>query len=286
MATVFPFNKISTLPLTILSVLLPTFLKQKNLLNKNINSLQQKIDGLSKNVSCNDAEISSIKQDLEQLTRSIAGIQQLANLLQPIEDGLRIASTTANILLPIQLAIPSVIGVPEGPKEQLITALAELLQNITVVLNMLNTVVSNINDINTNVSNIVSAAENTISSICNNSDTTDLSNLSSQQQLNTSQQISTVDRPALPNIELNFDYPSEFYRDVNVSDDDLQIRIDQIQNLIDEQLNVLDNLIELPSKVLRGTGQPNNNLGNVGDYYIDVETQIVYGPKNTQNSWQ
>ena len=89
MATVFPFNKIPTIPLKILSVLLPVFLKQKKFLNKVIGELQQKVDGLSKTATCGDVEINAIKQDLEQIKQLVENIQRIANLLQPITNGLQ-----------------------------------------------------------------------------------------------------------------------------------------------------------------------------------------------------
>lgn len=280
MATVFPFNKIPTIPLTIVSVLLPAFLKQKKYLNKLVSDIEQKVEGLSKNVSCDDAEINSIKQDLTNLQQVVQNIQRISNLLQPISSGLQTATTIANIVIPIQLAIPSVVGVPEGPKEQLILALAELLQNITVILNILNNIVSSINNINDQVTGIVSLAQSKLNSICNNTE----SDISSTNG-NLESQVSTIDQEGLQSPELNSEYPSEFYRDINVSNDDLQNRIDQIQNLVDEQLNVLQNLVEAPSIVITDAGRPEADLGKVGDYYIDTNTQTVYGPKPTQNSW-
>lgn len=278
MATVFPFNKIPTIPLKILSVLLPVFLKQKKFLNKVIGELQQKVDGLSNTATCGDAEINAIKQDLEQIKQLVENIQRIANLLQPITNGLQTATTIANILIPISLAIPSIVGVPEGPKEQTISALAELLQNIAVILNILNGIVSTINDINERVNSIVSLAQSKLNSVCNGDD---FSIDSGYDVL----QVSTTSNTGISNPALNNFYNSEFYRDVNVSDEDLQGRIDQIQNLLNEQLSVLDNLIETPSTVFKGTGFPDINLGKIGDYYINTDTQQVYGPKPTQNSW-
>jgi hypothetical protein len=48
----------------------------------------------------------------------------------------------------------------------------------------------------------------------------------------------------------------------------------------------MSNLQEAPSKVLLGTGTPSLDLGKIGDYYIDTDTQTVYGPKPTINSWR
>ena len=74
MPTFFPLNKIPTIPLKILSVLLPVFFKQKKFLNKVIGELQQKVDGLSKTATCGDVEINAIKQDLEQIKQLVENI--------------------------------------------------------------------------------------------------------------------------------------------------------------------------------------------------------------------
>lgn len=276
MATVFPFNKIPQIPLSIISVLIPVFIQQKKILNKLNSDLQQKVDGLSKNATCGDAEINAINNDIEQLKKVAINIQALANLLQPISSGLKTAVTVANILIPIQLAIPAIVGVPEGPKQQLLTALAELISNITVVLNMLNTIVSEISNINNQNQTVISLAESKIKSVCNDP----ISTLASD-----SLQVSSTNLQGIADIQLNSEYPSEFYNDINVSDSDIRDRILQIQELVSEQQNVLQNLIEAPSKVITGTGAPSEELGNIGDYYVDTNTQTVYGPKTSQNSW-
>jgi hypothetical protein len=38
-------------------------------------------------------------------------------------------------------------------------------------------------------------------------------------------------------------------------------------------------LQEAPSKVYQDNGLPAADLGKIGDYYIDLSTSTVYGPK-------
>lgn len=277
MATVFPFNKIPQIPLTIISVLVPVFIKQKKILYKISSNLEQKVEGLSKNATCGDAEINAVKNDIEQLKKVANNIQSLATLLQPVSAGLQTAVTIANILIPIQLAIPAIVGVPEAPKQQLLSALAEIIDNISIVLNMLNNIVTMISDINSQTQSIISLAESKIKLVCNDSISTGALDAS---------QVSTINNRGITNLQLNSEYPSEFYLDINVSNTDIQNRINQIQELVSEQQTVLQNLIETPSKVITGVDIPASEVGNIGDYYIDTNTQIVYGPKTSQNSWQ
>ena len=80
-------------------------------------------------------------------------------------------------------------------------------------------------------------------------------------------------------------YPSDFYRKVNVSDEDLQQRFNFIQDSILKQIDVISSLNEAPSKVLYGSGVPTSDIGQLGDYYIDTTDQTIYGPKTDSSSW-
>lgn len=86
-----------------------------------------------------------------------------------------------------------------------------------------------------------------------------------------------------------FDYnsllPSEFYRNVNVSNVDLDQRSDAIQQLIEQQQNLLTSLLESPSQVYKQEGPPPNNLGKAGDFYIDTQNNVPYGPKPSDTIW-
>jgi len=78
---------------------------------------------------------------------------------------------------------------------------------------------------------------------------------------------------------------SEFYRDVNVSESDLQDRTQKIEQLLEQQRSLLENLIEAPSTVYKQNGNPSVDLGKPGDYYINTQTKLIYGPKINDTNW-
>ena len=88
----------------------------------------------------------------------------------------------------------------------------------------------------------------------------------------------------LLNLEYTDDVPTQFYTELNVSDEDITSRLLLIEQLVTEQLNVLQNLKEAPSKVLSGIQIPITDIGDIGDYYIDTDSQLIYGPK-TELGW-
>jgi hypothetical protein len=79
-----------------------------------------------------------------------------------------------------------------------------------------------------------------------------------------------------------FDYndllDSEFYQEINVSQEDLTKRSEDIQKLIEQQRSLLT-LQEAPSQVYQQVGRPSDDLGKTGDYYIDTQNLMIYGPK-------
>jgi hypothetical protein len=88
-----------------------------------------------------------------------------------------------------------------------------------------------------------------------------------------------------PGFDYNSLLPSKFYRDVNVSEIDLDQRSDAIQQLLEQQQNLLTSLLESPSQVYKQDGPPPNNLGKAGDFYIDTQNNIPYGPKPSDTAW-
>ena len=93
----------------------------------------------------------------------------------------------------------------------------------------------------------------------------------------------------LPDTNTDTDYndlvATEFYNKKNVSQSDLDGRSDLIEQLLRQQQDLLTSLIEAPSKVYQNSGAPANDLGKVGDYYIDLDTQTIYGPKASATEW-
>ena len=119
---------------------------------------------------------------------------------------------------------------------------------------------------------------NTIGSICNNESFTVTSEVASI--INNASSIIGNDTS-----NINDQYPTEFYTNINVSDDDINLRFNTISELLENQLDVMTNLVEAPSKVYQASGVPENNLGKLGDYYINLDNQSIYGPKAQADDW-
>lgn len=86
-------------------------------------------------------------------------------------------------------------------------------------------------------------------------------------------------------IDYNDWVKTEFYNEDNVSEDDLIFRSDTIEQLLRQQQDLLKSLLEAPSKVYQGSGLPDPNIGKPGDYYVDLVTNNVYGPKSSVELW-
>jgi hypothetical protein len=96
------------------------------------------------------------------------------------------------------------------------------------------------------------------------------------------------DADALDSFGDGFDYndllDSEFYQEINVSQEDLTSRSENIQKLIEQQQSLLT-LQEAPSQVYQLVGRPSDDLGKTGDYYIDTQNLMIYGPKPSDTEW-
>lgn len=77
---------------------------------------------------------------------------------------------------------------------------------------------------------------------------------------------------------------TEFYTQTNVSTDDIKQHLDTINNLVESQQSLLTSLQEAPAQSYEGTTAPNEDLGKIGDYYVDTNGKHIYGPK-TNNGW-
>ena len=76
-----------------------------------------------------------------------------------------------------------------------------------------------------------------------------------------------------------------FIKMLNVSESDLDQRSDTIQQLVEQQQDLLTSLLEAPSQVYKQEGVPPDNLGKAGDYYVDMQNNVAYGPKPTNTDW-
>ena len=76
MATLFPFNQLPKVPNLILEQFVPLLMEQQSKLNELADSLITDNDNLLPNVSCDDAQISEIKNKLQEAQQLIQNLTQ------------------------------------------------------------------------------------------------------------------------------------------------------------------------------------------------------------------
>ena len=234
---------------------------------------------LAHNVKCSDPTVKQIKGQLADLQRLIDQLNIIINRTADIISIINTVATTAFVLKIIQLAIPAVPGVPTGPITELINIFTKLIDNAKSSINSLKGILANIKSQFNRINSLIANSINTIGSICNNESFTVTSEVASI--INNASSIIGNDTSII-----NDQYPTEFYTNINVSDDDINLRFNTISELLENQLDVMTNLVEAPSKVYQASGVPENNLGKLGDYYINLDNQSIYGPKAQANDWR
>lgn len=246
-------------------------LKLTTLMSKQLTSISGLVSkmsldslNLSASASCSDPNVKKLKNDLRkfqnELTRLNSIIENVNRIIPVIQNITNIASASRIS----QLLIPAVQGVPAGPVTVLINLFTKLVENsnsaIISIQNILNNANAQLSQINNTMANVL----NIIGGICNS------------ETFETSAEIAEIIQ------QTPEDYPSEFYTELNVSDDDINDRFNVITSLLENQIDVITNLIEAPSQVITGTGVPSVDLGKIDDYYIDTITNQIYGPKTTE----
>lgn len=262
----------ATIPAELIQRIIPLLIKQSEQLSKTVAKFTDQIMQLNSKITCSDPLIKQLKRDLQRIYNGISRIKQGVNSINRITPVITRISTVAQTLKTIQLAIPAVPGVPTGPITELINTFDNLGINAKSSTNSLQGLIDTINIRLDMIYKTLAMGLDKLTSICNTETfavTTDIAN-----ELNKMNRIVNYDDTA----------PTEFYTDINVSDEDIQDRLNIIQNLIEQQLNILQNLKEAPSKVLSGNVPPDSELGDIDDYYIDIDSQIIYGPK-TESGW-
>lgn len=258
----------ATIPANLIQRIIPLLMKQTEQLSKFVSSFTDRIMQLNSKTRCSDPKVKQLKTDLEKILQQINTIKQGLNSINSIVPVITTVATVAKTLKTIQLAIPAVPGVPTGPITELINTFDNLGTNAKSSTSSLQGLINSINSRLDMINKTLAVGIDKLSSICNSeslSVTTDIAS-----ELGT----------------LNYDdiAPTRFYTELNVSEDDIQNRIQLIQDLIEQQLNVLQNLKEAPSKVLSNSQAPAVDIGDIDDYYIDTRNQVIYGPK-TAAGW-
>jgi len=228
---------------------------------------------LPTNVNSDDPRVKNIKQSLENIQLSITKVQEnIPKIQSAITAVSTIISTAQGINASIaaaQLAVPVTAGL-------FIAMQTQALQNQLIVnaIEAVKPLQSLPDQIESKILTLVPVLTTAIAKLNTVSD--------GDIELNIPTNISTG-----LNTDTNYNdlIPTEFYNELNVSEDDLTQRSNSIEQLVDQQRNLLTSLQEAPSQVYRGNGNPLPNLGKIGDYYLNTSNNVSYGPKISDNDW-
>jgi chromosome segregation ATPase len=262
-----PLDLIPTLPGKAASALMSRIDQQTDNLVIQVNKTIQDSIKLPSNIQCNDPRIQSIKAQLSEVQNQINSIQQNIPKIQQTVDNIKTAVQTAqaikSIITVAQLSNP--ITAPVFIAMNLMAIQDALIVNSLGALQSFSTLPTTLTSKFQTITPVLSEALKNVASACNN----------------------VIDDISIPNVEGITDYndlvDTEFYTEQNVSDSDLDLRSDTIQSLIEQQRNLITSLLEAPSQVYKQNGVPVNDLGKPGDYYVDLTTNKIYGPKT--NVW-
>lgn len=279
MASPFPINQIATPPVLIAARLLP-------LLNKYIGTLQQLgtiqipslLENMPSDVTCDDADVRELRNKLETLLNFLEKINDLIAVLSTVVDVLKILARVGQAAaLAATLVTPT-----NGAAQSVGESNAQLAQNSLTVADILLSIFDRLLAIFPTILKSATEAQRFLNNLCNESDdrvNDFLNNLSGNDTI----EVTLVTPPTAA--ELLEQYPSTFYTELNVSDEDLNNRYQEIVELINGGFDVINNLVELPTNVLTGQGAPLDTLGTAGDFYINTQNNELFGPKPTNESW-
>ena len=256
-----------------ISLLETQLFKVAKKLSEKVMTAAMESDKLPKGIKCSDPRVVRIKQILEQIQ----------TIVQKIADILRIVNITYGICIGVagaalgfiafRLAVPT----PSIPADiELLEAQTQVVANIIAALRKIGIVIGVINVAVQTALGTLAAVINLISSICQD-----------EEFVVFSATQNAIDLTSIVNINNDLNIPpSKFYQTINVSDEDNKSRTDAVNSLLAQQKSLLD-LLEAPSRVITVKGQdmPSNTAGKAGDYAINTDLQIIYGPKPSDTTW-
>jgi len=277
MAIAPPLDEITKLPAVGVDLLQGEFNK---LVEQALDAAKEVINDsvkLPKSIKCDDPRIDKMKSDLQQVTDGIQKIQETIPVVQDVITGVKTVITTAQAIkatiAAAQLSDPLTVA-------QFIAATANALQDeiianaVAAVIPLQAVPLQTVSKLETLVPPLLAAIAR-LNKACNEDIGLEIPSIAT-----------AIDESGIDDVDdYNDLLSSEFYRDVNVSETDLDQRSNTIQQLVEQQQNLLTSLQEAPSQVYKQAGAPPAELGKLGDYYVDIQTNTPYGPKKSKDTW-
>ena len=283
-AIVPPLDIIPKLPAKAVNLVIKQLDTQTDRLLETVTKTVQDTVKLPVNVKCDDPKIAQIKKQLADIQKQITSVQQAIPKIQTTINSVRslvgIATGIKTALSVAQLSNP--ITAPLFIAQQLMAIQDATIVNAISSLSQFSSVPATLTSKLQTITTPLLGAIAKVSNVCNG----DVGTLNISQDALNNDTLDALNNDVLQTgTNYNDLVNTKFYNEENVSDDDLQHRSDTIQQLVEQQQNLLTSLQEAPSKVYQASGVPENNLGKLGDYYINLDNQSIYGPKTQADDW-
>jgi len=272
MAITPPFDQLTKLPAVGVDIAQQQFNKVvDDLLDESKTVIQDSIK-LPAGAKCDDPNVQKIKKSLVQIQEGIQVVQENLPQIQQVISGVKTLIDTGiaikNTIAAAQLANPVtaplfIAGVAQALQDELIANAVAAIQPLQAMPTQL------LSKLETLIPPLITAIAK-LNTVC--PDETELT-------------IPDLGDGFPEGYDFNNELPSEFYQTKNVSESDLEQRSNTIQELILQQENLLASLQEAPSQVYKDNGPPTSNLGKLGDFYVDTQNNIPYGPKKSDTDW-
>ena len=279
-AIVPPLDIIPKLPAKAVTIVIKQVDTQTDKLLDTVTKTVQDTVKLPTNIKCDDPRIARIKKQLADIQKQITTVQEtipkIQTTINTVKQLIGVATGIKTALSVAQLANP--VTAPLFIAQQL-TAIqdATIVNAISSLSQFASVPVSLASKLQTITPPLLAAIAK-VSNICNG----DIDPLTISQDALSNDGLQTGTESVTDYNDL---VDTKFYNEENVSDNDLQHRSDTIQQLLEQQQNLLTSLQEAPSKVYQASGAPTNTLGKLGDYYINLDNQSIYGPKLQADDW-
>lgn len=272
-AIVPPLDFIPKLPGKAVSEIMKQLDKQTDILTKQVAKTVEASVKLPSSAQCDDPRVKKIKEQLTEIQGQISKVQdQIPKIQKTIETVKQVVAVAQGIKTAVTIAqLSNPITAPVFIAGQLTAIQDATIVNAIESLNQFATIPATLTSKLETIVPPLTNAINKVSATCGetNSDFELPNNLLSDDQL----------------ADYNDLVATKFYTEDNVSESDLQDRSDSIEQLLTQQRNLLTSLQEAPSKVYQAAGIPAGDVGKIGDYYIDLQTSKIYGPKPSLTNW-
>ena len=158
----------TTIPSVAIKKLIPVMETQIMQLIDITSYIEIAVNSLPFNVKCNDPRIQDIKQQLINVQQLNLNIIKIKTALTKLSTAFNTVNGIAQGVELIQLAIPAVIGVPQGPFAKLANIASVLGKNCKSSAKCLSSILSTFDLVSSKLESVVAAAVIKLTTVCSN----------------------------------------------------------------------------------------------------------------------